>query len=125
MQQIVLVILQLLVAVSTASSVNLYRKHNYNLSNHSSLQEEEEKQQPAQTLTCYDLEDQGGDALQAIDYIADLANYDFDNMISSCCFQGIWMLYDKSNYNAEDFFVRPFIEFGGDFQVMQTLSPLF
>jgi hypothetical protein len=29
-------------------------------------------------------------------------NY-FDNRASSCCFNGIWILYDLTNYNSNSF----------------------
>ena len=52
-----------------------------------------------QVLTCYDYDKGGGDSIRAIDYIPALRNYNFDNIISSCCFTGIWILYAKENYN--------------------------
>lgn len=60
-------------------------------------------QQEAQTLNCYDYPNYGGDSLQAIDYIPDLAQYGFDNLISGCEFNGVWMLYDNYDYNAANF----------------------
>lgn len=96
----------LLVAIPLAASA---RKENYPFLLDSQLsdpEKQQQQQQSAQTLDCYDLQGQGGDSIQAIDYIPDLAAYGFDNMISSCCFQGIWMLYDNTNFNEDDFFVR-------------------
>ena len=46
-----------------------------------------------QVADCFDYANQGGDRLRAIDYIPDLAGYNFNNRIDSCCFTGIWILY--------------------------------
>lgn len=73
---------------------------------YSPVKSAKDTKQQAQTLYCYDLPNYGGDSLQAIDYIPDLGQYGFDNMISGCEFNGIWMLYDNYDYNAYDFQVR-------------------
>jgi len=53
-----------------------------------------------QVADCFDYANQGGDRLRAIDYIPDLAGYNFNNRIDSCCFTGIWILYAEPNYNT-------------------------
>jgi len=51
-----------------------------------------------QSMDCYDYNNQGGDRLHLTDYAPSLRNYNFDNRIESCCFTGIWLLYDLDNY---------------------------
>merc|ERR1712243_251358 len=51
-----------------------------------------------QSVDCYDYNNQGGDRLHLTDYTPSLRNYNFDNRIESCCFTGIWLLYDLDNY---------------------------
>merc|ERR1719228_2296560 len=58
-----------------------------------------EKRASKQFADCYDYAGQRGDRVHVTDYITSLRNYNFDNRIESCCFTGIWMLYDKDNYN--------------------------
>merc|ERR1719347_1192962 len=53
----------------------------------------------SQFLDCYEYSNLSGDRVKAIDYIPDLRNYNFDNRIASCCFTGIWLLYDEYTYN--------------------------
>jgi len=53
-----------------------------------------------QDLWCYEGSGGGGDAVHAIDYIPDLANYNMDNRISYCCVTGIWLLYAENDYNG-------------------------
>ena len=36
------------------------------------------------------------------DYTADLRQYNFNKMASSCCFNGIWLLYEDFNYNINN-----------------------
>merc|ERR1719315_106941 len=56
----------------------------------------------SQSLTCFDYANQGGDQLDATNYIAGLFEYNMDNRISSCCFTGIWLLYADTNYNKRN-----------------------
>ena len=42
-----------------------------------------------QSLQCYDLSNQSGDEVRAVEYIAHLSYYNFNNRINSCCFTGI------------------------------------
>jgi len=49
-----------------------------------------------QFLDCYD---QSGYRFHATDYAPSLRAYNWDNRITSCCFTGIWMLYDEEDYN--------------------------
>merc|ERR1711890_134632 len=53
----------------------------------------------SQALNCFDGANSGGNRVSATDYIDDLRNYNMDNRISSCCFQGIWILYEGYGYN--------------------------
>ena len=69
-----------------------------------------------QSLQCYDLSDQRGDEVRAVEYIAHLSYYNFNNRINSCCFtgtlmkpavqafimcsfSGIWILFENPHYN--------------------------
>eukprot|EP00088_Acartia_fossae_P017540 TRINITY_DN199_c0_g1_i2.p1 TRINITY_DN199_c0_g1~~TRINITY_DN199_c0_g1_i2.p1 ORF type:complete len:245 (-),score=39.72 TRINITY_DN199_c0_g1_i2:83-817(-) len=56
----------------------------------------------SQYADCYDYSNQGGDRLRAVDYIPYLADYNFDNRITSCCITGIWLLYADQNYNQNN-----------------------
>ncbi len=64
------------------------------------------KQSP-QSLTCYDNYDGRGDSLQMYDYAPTLfsTEVNFNNRFSSCCFSGVWLLYDNPFYNQGAFFV--------------------
>merc|ERR1711879_600813 len=53
-------------------------------------------------LTCYSGPNQQGDAVILTNYAPVLENYDFNNRAASCCFEGIWLLYDGENYNTGD-----------------------
>eukprot|EP00095_Tigriopus_kingsejongensis_P009637 maker-scaffold94_size379870-snap-gene-2.32 protein:Tk09637 transcript:maker-scaffold94_size379870-snap-gene-2.32-mRNA-1 annotation:"gamma-crystallin a" len=55
-----------------------------------------------QYMDCYDLKGQGGISFRVSDYETNLAQSSFDNMASSCCFNGIWILYDLPDYNANN-----------------------
>jgi hypothetical protein len=55
-----------------------------------------------QYLDCYDNFGQGGQSLRVSDYISDLRSSGFDNRFSSCCFYGIWTLYQSNSYNGNN-----------------------
>ena len=61
-----------------------------------------------QRVTCYDGKSQTGESLDLVTgAIADLGwGYNFDDKISSCCFQGIWLLYEDAAYNIDNHAVR-------------------
>ena len=52
-----------------------------------------------QVLDCYDYTQGGGSQFHAVDYEPSLRRYNWDNMIESCCFTGIWILYGEEDYN--------------------------
>ena len=37
-----------------------------------------------------------------IDYASDLSQYNFNDRATSCCFNGIWILFDETNYNQNN-----------------------
>jgi hypothetical protein len=43
-----------------------------------------------------------------MDYAPNLGQYNFNNRASSCCFDGIWILYDEFDYNVNNFQVEKF-----------------
>ena len=43
-----------------------------------------------------------------ISYTPDLIPYNFDNRIASCCFNGVWMLYDDYFFNRDNLKVTTF-----------------
>jgi len=55
-----------------------------------------------QKLTCYERAGNQGDAVILTDYAPYLDNYNFNNRAASCCFEGIWLLYDGENYNTNN-----------------------
>jgi len=55
-----------------------------------------------QFLDCYDYANQGGNRLRAIEYIPQLSQYNFNNIITSCCITGIWIMYADDNYNNQN-----------------------
>ena len=75
-----------------------------------------------QEVTCYDGKGQTGESLNLVTgYIADLSwGYNFDNKISSCCFQGIWILYEDYAYNIDHHDVR-----NGFIDELFTINDLF
>ena len=68
-----------------------------------------------QYLDCYEYTNNGGERLRAIDYIDNLAGYNFNNRISSCCFTGIWLLYADTNYNAGNTGASNWWQFGDNY----------
>jgi hypothetical protein len=53
-----------------------------------------------QYLTCYDKFGQSGSSYQVSNNIVDLGSIGWDNRFSSCCFNGIWILYQKKDMNG-------------------------
>jgi hypothetical protein len=43
----------------------------------------------------------------------DLNQYNFDNQINYCCYNGIWILYEDYDYNAHNYKVSPGFSFIG------------
>ena len=62
-----------------------------------------------QSLQCYDLSDQSGDEVRAVEYIAHLSYYNFNNRINSCCFTGI---NDNLKTSSEGLLYDDFQEYG-------------
>eukprot|EP00095_Tigriopus_kingsejongensis_P011353 maker-scaffold383_size189472-snap-gene-0.40 protein:Tk11353 transcript:maker-scaffold383_size189472-snap-gene-0.40-mRNA-1 annotation:"mrna-decapping enzyme 2" len=58
---------------------------------------------PKTQLSCSDGFNQVGDSVVLVNNAVDLRQFAFDNRASSCCFQGIWILFDLPNYNALNF----------------------
>merc|ERR1712154_626131 len=56
----------------------------------------------AQYATCYDYFGQGGQSYRVTDYIPDLYSIGWDNRFSSCCYYGIWNMYDDRDYNERN-----------------------
>lgn len=52
-----------------------------------------------QSAACYDQFNGYGSIFNIHDPINDLTYYGWDNRISSCCFNGFWLLYEDKNYN--------------------------
>merc|ERR1712002_1125091 len=52
----------------------------------------------AQFAECYDYTNQNGQMIHVEDYTPSLRSINFDDRIESCCFTGIWLLYDLENY---------------------------
>ncbi len=52
-----------------------------------------------QSAACYDQFDGYGGVFNIHDPIDDLQTYGWDDRISSCCFDGFWLLYEDKNYN--------------------------
>ena len=60
-----------------------------------------------QSATCYDYFGQQGSSLIIYDYVPDLLQLGgWDNLFSSCCFYGTWVLYDDYQYNGNNPNVR-------------------
>ena len=59
-------------------------------------------QENRQKLTCYERYNHQGDSVVLNEYAPILDNYNFDNRVSSCCFEGIWLLYDQEYYNTNN-----------------------
>ncbi len=58
-----------------------------------------------QYLDCWQSFNQQGKSIRIADYVPNLKNINdqggpWDNQISSCCFNGIWTLYDDIEYNS-------------------------
>ena len=60
----------------------------------------------AQYMTCYDYFGQSGSSYQVTDYVPDLYSIGWDNRFSSCCYYGIWNMYDDRDYNERNTNVR-------------------
>ena len=68
-----------------------------------------------QKLTCYENYNHQGDSVVLSEYTPILDNYNFDNRAASCCFQGIWLLYDQEYYNANNPNALAFQGWGEDY----------
>ena len=55
-----------------------------------------------QYVTCYDYFGQSGNSYRVQDYVTDLYSSGWDNRFSSCCFYGVWTLYDDRDYNERN-----------------------
>ncbi|TRY76468.1 hypothetical protein TCAL_05345 [Tigriopus californicus] len=69
-------------------------------------------QEKNQTLDCYDLRAFGGKHVTFTENTFDLATYEFDDMISSCCFYGIWIFYDEPDYNMNNLDAAVYLKWG-------------
>ncbi len=56
-----------------------------------------------------------GPSLTMSDYVPDLRAYGWDNEFSSCCFNGVWLLYDDYDYNSLDFEAEEFDAWGENY----------
>ncbi len=90
-------------AVLAASAVEASKPHYHG---HPAGRRASPKEVP-QSATCYTEANSNGFYETYTDYAANLGS--FDNSFSSCCFYGIWMLYDDYEYNYNDFNVRQFM----------------
>ncbi len=50
-------------------------------------------------LQCWEGNNYSGSSVRLIANSNDLADYNFDNRAASCCFRGVWVLFDVVNYN--------------------------
>ena len=55
-----------------------------------------------QYLDCYDRFSQQGTTYRVNDYTPDLSREGMDNRFSSCCFYGIWNLFDDYDYSERN-----------------------
>ena len=55
-----------------------------------------------QYMTCYDYNGQQGNSYRLTDYVSDLYSTGWDNKFSSCCFYGIWNLYQDAEFNERN-----------------------
>jgi hypothetical protein len=54
-----------------------------------------------QSIVCYDRADcSGGKYITFSQNVYDLTGYSFDNRISCCVFNGVWILYEDAFFNA-------------------------
>ena len=56
-----------------------------------------------QSLTCYAGDNFFGPSLTMDDYVPDLRAEGWDDEFSSCCFNGIWLLYEDEDFNTDSF----------------------
>ncbi len=56
-----------------------------------------------QSLTCYAGDNFFGPSLTMDDYVPDLRAEGWDDEFSSCCFNGIWLLYEDKDFNTDSF----------------------
>ena len=52
-----------------------------------------------QHAICFDYFNQTGSSYWIQDYISDLSDSGWSNRFTSCCFYGVWILYDHRDYN--------------------------
>ena len=55
-----------------------------------------------QSMTCYDYFGQQGNSYRVTNFDSDLSYNGWDNKFSSCCFYGIWTLYQDALYNEDN-----------------------
>merc|ERR1712055_815431 len=75
-----------------------------------------------QFADCYDYTNQGGDRVHATDYVPALRQYNMDNKIESCCFTGIFILYEDENYDNNNMYFNEY--FIGDEEFTYNDAPI-
>jgi len=70
-----------------------------------------------QYIDCYEFPNRGGRRLRLTDYAPALSKYNFDNIISSCCVTGIWLLYQDTNYNSANAGASSYYVYGDQYCV--------
>merc|ERR1712055_1033400 len=75
-----------------------------------------------QFADCYDYTNQGGDRVHATDYVPALRQYNMDNKIESCCFTGIFILYEDENYDTINMYFNEY--FIGDEEFTYNDAPI-
>merc|ERR1712055_815429 len=75
-----------------------------------------------QFADCYDYTNQGGDRVHATDYVPALRQYNMDNKIESCCFTGIFILYEDGNYDNNNMYFNEY--FIGDEEFTYNDAPI-
>ena len=79
-------------------------------------------QENRQKLTCYERYNHQGDSVVLSEYAPILDNYNFDNRASSCCFEGIWLLYDQIQCVASKWIRFQIVEHKCDIVLWHWLS---
>merc|ERR1719232_1727766 len=79
-----------------------------------------------QSATCYDYFGQQGSSLIIYDYVPDLLQLGgWDNLFSSCCFYGTWVLYDDYQYNGNNPNAQAYSAWGENYCTDLQGSPSF
>lgn len=98
----ILVLVALLPALMQASKIPSSEKETYAKFAERNQMQTDRSLAQYQYMTCYDYFGQGGSSYRVTDYISDMYSTGWNDRFSSCCYYGVWVLYEDRDYNERN-----------------------